>query len=484
MSNLLASLMTSADALGAYEQVLAVTQNNVANASTPGYVKQTLRLQAKPLDLTWGTLGGVKPGEVQSARNEYAERAVRRQTVLQGSAQQSVSSLQALNSLFDVTGKSGISSALNKLFQSFSAWGQSPTDTNAKQSVIDRASDLADTFHQAAMGLAGLREDTEQQLSNSVDHLNELVGQLQGLNRQIMAGERNNSGIDAQAYSVIEEMSQYADFTVTRQGDDSFAVLLNGQTPLLLEDRQYELRYSLVQPADPPPTYSLGPWSARIYAYDGTDVTGSTTEGQLGALLRFHNSVLPSYLGDAYHPGDLNVMAQQFAGRVNAILTSGHISDGNPPDDPPDFGSALFQYDTANLTNAASSLRVDPAVTPDQLGSIDPGPPYVFNGTPLALSALAAPRQDADRVNGASYAAFYGSLAARAGSYLSDAQDELETRQSTVAQAKDLRQQMSGVSLDEEAMVMIQFQRAYEANSRLISVLNQLTQAMINILQP
>ena len=48
MSNLLNSLLSSANALSAYDQVLQVTQNNVANASTPGFVKhrQTLALDA------------------------------------------------------------------------------------------------------------------------------------------------------------------------------------------------------------------------------------------------------------------------------------------------------------------------------------------------------------------------------------------------------------------------------------------------------
>jgi flagellar hook-associated protein 1 FlgK len=57
-------------------------------------------------------------------------------------------------------------------------------------------------------------------------------------------------------------------------------------------------------------------------------------------------------------------------------------------------------------------------------------------------------------------------------------------QQSAVAQAQNLRQQSSGVDLNEEAMVLIQFQRAYEANSRMITVLNQLTEDTINILQP
>jgi len=73
-------------------------------------------------------------------------------------------------------------------------------------------------------------------------------------------------------------------------------------------------------------------------------------------------------------------------------------------------------------------------------------------------------------------------LASRVGSALNDASAQQQIEQSSLAQAKNLRQQSSGVSLDEEATIMIQFQRAYDANSRLITVLDQITQDVINIL--
>src|SRR5579871_5179765 len=104
MSNLLATLGSTAGALNAYDQVLQVTQNNVANASTPGYAKQTLPLEAMQFDLSTGAPGGVRAGEIQSARDQYAEQAVRRQNTLLGAAQQNVNSLNALQRLFDISG--------------------------------------------------------------------------------------------------------------------------------------------------------------------------------------------------------------------------------------------------------------------------------------------------------------------------------------------------------------------------------------------
>jgi flagellar hook-associated protein 1 FlgK len=46
-----------------------------------------------------------------------------------------------------------------------------------------------------------------------------------------------------------------------------------------------------------------------------------------------------------------------------------------------------------------------------------------------------------------------------------------------------MRQQTSGVSLDEQATLLVEFQRAYQANAQLFSVLNSLTQTTVNMLQ-
>jgi flagellar hook-associated protein 1 FlgK len=199
----------------------------------------------------------------------------------------------------------------------------------------------------------------------------------------------------------------------------------------------------------------------------------------LGALLNLRNQILPTYIGDAYQSGDLNVMVQQFADRVNQLLTSGNITDGPPAQ----AGIPLFTYDSAA---PAATITVNPAMTPDNLAAITPATgttAEVSNGVPLALAALASPVQDADKVNGVSYSQFYGQMAARVGTALSDATSGQDVQQSLLSQSKDLRQQLQGVSLDEEATILMQFQRAYQANSKFVTVLDQLTQSAIDILQ-
>jgi flagellar hook-associated protein 1 FlgK len=106
----------------------------------------------------------------------------------------------------------------------------------------------------------------------------------------------------------------------------------------------------------------------------------------------------------------------------------------------------------------------------------------VSNGIPLRLATLATPQNAADEINGFSYAEFYGNIAAQIGRESGDAQNQLTVQQQVVAQARNLRSQASGVSLDAEAAKMIEFQRAYGAAARMVNVLDQLTQDTINML--
>jgi flagellar hook-associated protein 1 FlgK len=65
---------------------------------------------------------------------------------------------------------------------------------------------------------------------------------------------------------------------------------------------------------------------------------------------------------------------------------------------------------------------------------------------------------------------------------LNDATNSQEVQQSLLSQAKNLRQQYQGVSLDEEAATLMQFQRAYQATSKFLTVIDQLTDSAINML--
>ncbi|MGA3017872.1 MAG: flagellar hook-associated protein FlgK [Bryobacteraceae bacterium] len=477
MASILSTLVSAASALDAFGQALDVTQNNVSNSQTPGYANQTQILTAMPFDPADGSTGGVSAAEVVSSRDQYAEQAVRQQNVLLGQAQQNVTSFTSLQSLFDISGNSGIPYALNNLFTSFSAWGQTPTDTDAQQAVINSATDLANAFQQTATGMAQAAQNNGSQIDQTVVQINQLAGQLAGFNSRAMCDATPDAGLDAQINSTLEQLSQYVNFTASQQPDGAVTVLVNGQVPLVMGANSYALQDQPVA-ADPSSANPNAPPKMSILSSDGKDITSQVTSGQLGALVNLANNVFPQYLGDGNNAGDLNTMAKQFADCVNQLLTQGNISDGPPPV----AGVPLFTYDTTDATNVAQTLAVDPTVSAGQLAAISPGPPEVSNGVPLALSALADPQSSADEINGASYSDFYGNMAAAIGNDLNDATNNQQVQQSALAQAQNLRQQVSGVSLDAEAAALLQFQQAYEANSKLITVLDQLSEDTINML--
>jgi flagellar hook-associated protein 1 FlgK len=118
------------------------------------------------------------------------------------------------------------------------------------------------------------------------------------------------------------------------------------------------------------------------------------------------------------------------------------------------------------------------SITPYQIAAADTTA-FSGNGNALDLAALA----DAPLMNGLTYTKFYGQLGARVGRALSTARDDQQTQSLLLAQSKTLREELSGVNLDEEAANLIQYQRAYQAAAQMITVLNDLTAEVFTILR-
>src|ERR1044071_3651172 len=100
---LFANLTSSVRSLNAFERSLEVAQNNVSNASTAGYAKQTATLNALPFHPGTGLLGGLDAGDPQSSRDEYLEQVVRYQTGILSSYTAQSQSLGGIEPIFDVT---------------------------------------------------------------------------------------------------------------------------------------------------------------------------------------------------------------------------------------------------------------------------------------------------------------------------------------------------------------------------------------------
>jgi flagellar hook-associated protein 1 FlgK len=477
MGSLLSAIQSTGHSLDVFEQAMGIIQSNVANASTPGYVTQTLNLSASAFQPGSNLYGGVQVEGVQSSRNQSAEQAVWAQNGALGTATQQSASLNSLQSLFSVSGTSGIPAALSSLYSAFSAWSTTPSSSTAQQQVLSAASQVTQAFNSTAAGVNQLASQNASQLQSTVSQINQLSSQIAQLNGQMQSTGGTDGGLTANLYNDLEKLSNLTSITVQTGNDGTVSVLMGGQTPLVNGATALPLSVSFTPAGGTNPN---APPDAQILSSSGQDVTNVVSQGTLAGLLQFQNTTLPSVVGNGSQQGSLNQLAQSVADQVNTLLTNGQISAGPPPVP----GVALFSYTAGAPTSVAQTLAVT-NITGSQLAAIDPAT-GLANGTADALSQLATPNitSGVGAVNGMSYMDDYSSIASGIGNQASNAATAATTQTQLLTQAQTMRSQISGVSLNDQAAQLLQFQQAYEASAQTLSTINQtLSQFMTDMEQ-
>jgi flagellar hook-associated protein 1 FlgK len=452
------------DVLG---QAIGVVQNNVSNSSTAGYVTQTLNMTASPFDISGNLTGGVQSSGVESSRNVYAEQAVWSANQQVGQSTQEAASLNSLQSYFDVSGTSGVPGALSGLYAAFSSWSADPTDATSQQQVLTAATALAQSVNETANNVEQLQSQTDTQLSGTVSQINTLTSQIAQLNGEIQNGGSQDAGVQTQLYNSLEQLSNLAPITVLTASDGTATVLLGGQSPLVegTESHSLQVTYPPSQTAPIPG----GTPDAVITGYNGQNVTALANQGQLGGLLSFRNETLPSVIGDNQQEGSLNQLAQGVANTVNNILATGTTSSGSA-------GAPLFTYSSTSPNSQASTLSLSSTITPATLAA---GTTADANGTATQLAGLSTSVE----INGMTFTDFYSSVASAIGQSQSTAAANEETQGQLLSQAQNNRAQVSGVSLNEQASLLMQYQQSYQAAAQVISTVNQLTQSLLTTMQ-
>ncbi len=464
MATLLSTLATAGQALDVYQRALTVVQNNITNSTTPGFATQTLNLEAQPFDSAGGLAGGVAARGVSSARDEYAEEEVRRQAQSLGYFQAQAQGTSSIDNLFDVSGSSGVPADLSALFQSFSAWSVSPSSATARQSVISSAGTLAGDVQSLATSLASVSGDIQGQIGSTVSQINQLTATIQQINAQTSQGVSGPSS-DALLTSSLQQLSTLVNIDTVSQAGGTVSVLLQGGSPLVVGDTQYSISSGLAGAAG-----SSAPPSSQILDSQGHDITSQIQGGALGGLLNVSNSILPSLIGNGQQVGSLNQFAQTFADAVNGILESGTTG----PQAGAAKGAALFVYDSSDPTSAAGTFAVNPNITAAGLAPVDAS--GNANGNANQLAALAD-----TPVAGAgnrSFTDFFGQIAAAVGQASATAQENQQAQQQVLTQTETLRDQSSGVSLDDQASLLLQYQRSYQAAAHLLTTLNTMMDAI------
>jgi flagellar hook-associated protein 1 FlgK len=190
------------------------------------------------------------------------------------------------------------------------------------------------------------------------------------------------------------------------------------------------------------------------------DITADISGGQIGGVLRARDIGIASVLAD------LDQMASSIITEVNAAHRQGFDLKGIAGQDL--FAPASLTHSAVNMTLALSDASQFAASSDGSVGD---------GGNLAAVRAIATE----PIINGQSPLDFYSGLVARLGNELGQAKAEEEASELVLRQLANQRAAVSGVSLDEEATNLIRYQRAFEAAARVVSVIDDLTETVINL---
>lgn len=458
MTSLLSSLQGVSNALTAFNQALGAEQGNVSNSSTPGYA--AVRAVIQPVG--FGGSGGADNVVLQSTGSAQADAIVQAATSQASDSQTRAQQLGSVNQQFDITGSTGILAAFEQFSSAFASLSVTPGNPSIAATALSAAGSVAAAFNSIARNLDTQSESLKVSAQNSVSQINGLAGQIAQYNVQIRGESGFDAGADASQRSALTQLASLVGITVNKNADGTLNVLAGGSLPLVLGDQAYSL------------TANLAAAPGGQIASSGGGSGPSSFSGTLGGLIDTFNNTITPILGGNGQAGSLNTLALGFASAVNTLLTSGVTTGGAA-------GVPVFTYDATAAANVARTLSVDPAVTTDQLAVATTGAAAQSNGVANQLAALASSGNPAYQIGGLAPQDYFSSIAQSVGQQLSDAGNQSTDDQTTLTSARASQTATEGVSLDQEAVNISAYQRAWQASAKLVSVLDNLTLNAVNL---
>lgn len=460
MAGLTQLLNVARDALTAQSYGLNVTGQNISNASTPGYVRRVAQLETQNLGTQSG--GGVHAVGLQRVTNDFIERRENQATGTSSAATTRDQSLASIEALFNDGGGTGLGSALNDVFASFSALAANPNDTTTRANVLAAAGAFADRANATGNTLAQTSIDLKQQAQDGVDQINQRAQEIAKLNMQIaqatMQGD-DASDLKDQRTEKILNMSGLINTHTFTDGSGNTVVQVAGTT---IVDGQQARSLSL----DLDSTGSL-----QLFANQSgggrSEITQFLTGGKLGGIKEARDK-------DLFDVSQkLNALVFDVATAVNTQHAAGVGADGGT-------GRNLFDLGTSSTT-AARDLRVSVDVFdhPDRIAAAS----NVFSTPGGSDNAVALSKIFDTQIavgNSKTAAQAYGDLVGSIGSTRANSQRDVETQGAILTQVQSMHQSQSGVSLDEEMVNLTKYQNAYQAASKMIGVADQLMQTLLN----
>lgn len=434
---------------------LSATGQNIANVNTPGFSRLAPELHSLGGQTASSIGGGVQVSSIRRLSNDFQNQQLWRASTEKNYYGTSQQYLTALEGLLDSKGSS-VSVGLDNFYAALSEASSTPESIALRQQILSEAKQLAQRFNGLNANIDTQLGALEGQRVAMVSEINGLSSNIAELNAQIL--EMESSGRDTATLrdyreNLIKDLSQYAGIRVQEAADGSLGVsLVNGQ-PLVAGTTAGQLQVSENLAGEQELTL--------VFAKTSFPLIQDGLGGSLGALYDMEYGALrPAQ-------DDLHAMAGALAQAVNDTLAGGFDLNGNP-------GQPLFVYNPASTSGmlAIGTLSTQELALSSVAGEVGNNQTLLAllgtKTTSVTVGGDAVPLNDA-------YAGLVGRIASASRQNQAD-----HAAATTVAeQAQAQRDSVSAVNLDEEAVNLMAYEQAYQANMKVISTSNELFNAVL-----
>lgn len=501
-------LSTGVSGLQAAQKSLDIVGNNISNANTEGYTRQKVDVYATPSICgsrlyTYQTLGGAGLGVTISGRSQIRDsyldlrfREIYSKSSASATYADAMSDVETL--LSEVT-VDGIGTQLQEFMAAVNDLAENPGKSEFESLAQDAANTLIKEIRNAANTLDTIRDDREYDMQEDIDKINQALADIAELNKtikneQILGNEplelidERNLLIDqiAELTNVdVEYQQKYTDGNNIKYTELKLSI--NGTT--ILDHNQYG-EFSMSVDADDKVTVSYkgglhtGDFYEERATKDVADFNGDITGGKFKGFLDFLNEngefddPNNSIRGVGYFQQRLDLLASTFADILNEAntLPDGTKRDLISSDDGGEITAATIKLSDGWLNGEYGITNTKKDLPGDTTGANDN---YLYIYTQFTKQREFKSTKG-NYIYSGSFEEYTSDIADAAHSAVSNANTMANLHNAQLTTVQDLRDGMSSVSLNEEAVDMMKYQKSYNACAQYVSAVNSILETLIN----
>jgi flagellar hook-associated protein 1 FlgK len=464
MSNIYGLLSIGQSALLTQQKAIDITGNNIANVNTPGYSRQRLNIQQNsPVRVDGQTMstGVTADTGIQRFYDQFLGAQLNGENESLGRWEAQKQALERAELMFDDSENNGLSGAMGAFWNAWQDLSNNPSGVAERTSLVSAGQYLASTFNQTYNNLRDLQGDIDTHVTNIVSDINDMTDRIAELNRKVtqveVTGHNANDFRDERDQLVLE-LSKLIDIQSFEDGDGNINVSVGNGKPLVDGTATWDLTT-----AD-----NGGVQDVFWQASDGTttNITGQITDGELKGWIYSRDTAIDDYLTR------LDTLATTVMSEVNTLHSAGTTLDSVTTTGVNFFTGSGAVNMAVNSTIVANSDLIAAASAGEGL----PG----GNSTAIAIADLQA---SATMPGSSTFDAYYNSLVGQVGADVQAAGFNQGHQAIMVDNLKQYRQEVSGVSLDEEMVNLIQFQQAYSAAAKLITTADEMVDTLLTMIR-